>query len=178
MGMPAGSSSVHGVAGYFLGPPLEEAVIQEELGSNQRFNLPKAISNATKKGGQMVKLPRPYEWFKANYPEIWQAYDKLAALSHGAGPLGAKERELVKLAMAIGARREGAVHSHTRRALAEGATKEEICHLVLMGLTTLGFPSTIAALTWVKDELDGRVRSRIGGRRGVVVSERVARRKR
>jgi AhpD family alkylhydroperoxidase len=126
----------------------------------------------------MVKLPRPYEWFKVNYPEIWQAYDKLAALSHGAGPLGAKERELVKLAMAIGARREGAVHSHTRRALQEGATKEEICHLVLMGLTTLGFPSTIAALTWVKDELDGRIRSRIGGRRGVVVSQRVARRKR
>ena len=126
----------------------------------------------------MTKLPRPYEWFKKNYPEIWQAYDKLAAMSHGAGPLGAKERELVKLAMDIGARREGAVHSHTRRALEQGATKEEICHLVLMGLTTLGFPSTIAALTWVKDELDGRARSRIGGRRAVVVSQRVARGKR
>ncbi len=126
----------------------------------------------------MNKLPRPYEWFKENYPEIWQAYDKLAALSHGAGPLGAKERELVKLAMAIGARREGAVHSHTRRALEQGASKEEIFHLVLMGLTTLGFPSTIAALTWVKDELDGRARSTIGGRRAVVVAQKGARGKR
>ncbi len=126
----------------------------------------------------MTKLPRPYEWFKENYPEIWQAYDKLAALSHGAGPLSAKQRELVKLAMAIGARREGAVHSHTRRALEQGASKEEIFHLVLMGLTTLGFPSTIAALTWVKDELDGRARSTIGGRRAVVVAQKSARGKR
>ena len=126
----------------------------------------------------MTKLPRPYEWFKKSYPEIWQAYDKLAALSHGAGPLGAKERELLKLAMAIGARREGAVHSHTRRALEQGATKEEVYHLVLLGLTTLGFPSTIAALTWVKDELDGRARSRIGARRSVVVAQKVTRAKR
>ena len=120
----------------------------------------------------MTELPRPYEWFKKRYPEIWQAYDKLAALSHSAGPLSAKERELVKLAMAIGARREGAVHSHTRRALEQGATQEEVYHLVLLGLTTLGFPSTIAALTWVKDELDGRVRSRIGARRSAAVAQR------
>ena len=126
----------------------------------------------------MTKLPRPYEWFKRSYPEIWQAYDTLAALSHSAGPLGAREREMVKLAMAIGARREGAVHSHTRRALEQGATKEEIYHLVLLGLTTLGFPSTIAALTWVKDELDGRTRSRIGARRNAVVAQRVTRARR
>jgi 4-carboxymuconolactone decarboxylase len=126
----------------------------------------------------MTKLPRPYEWFKKSYPEIWQAYDKLAGLSHSAGPLGAKEREMVKLAMAIGARREGAVHSHTRRALEQGAAKQEIYHLVLLGLTTLGFPSTIAALTWVKDELDGRAPSRIGARRSAVVAQKVARGKR
>jgi AhpD family alkylhydroperoxidase len=125
----------------------------------------------------MTKLPRPYEWFKKTYPEIWQAYDKLAALSHSAGPLAARERELLKLAMAIGARREGAVHSHTRRALEQGATKEEIYHLVLLGLTTLGFPSTIAALTWVKDELDGRTRSQIGQRRSVVVAQKGSRAK-
>jgi alkylhydroperoxidase/carboxymuconolactone decarboxylase family protein YurZ len=135
--------------------------------------------NKTRGGDlKMTKLPRPYEWFKKSYPEIWQAYDKLAALSHSAGPLGAKQRELVKLAMAIGARREGAAHSHTRRALEQGASKEEIYHVVLLGLTTLGFPSTIAALTWVKDELDGRGRSRIGSRRSAVVAQRVTRGKR
>jgi alkylhydroperoxidase/carboxymuconolactone decarboxylase family protein YurZ len=106
----------------------------------------------------MAKLPRAYESFKAKYPEIWQAYDRLGSLVHAAGPLAPKERELVKLGMAIGARREGAVHAHTRRALEQGAKPEEIFHVVLMGLTTVGFPSTIAAITWVKDELEGRDR--------------------
>jgi hypothetical protein len=35
--------------------------------------------------------------------------------------------------MAIGARLEGAVHSHTRRALEARATAEEIYHVVLLG---------------------------------------------
>ncbi len=101
----------------------------------------------------MAQLPRSYESFKKSYPEIWRAYDRLGGLVHDAGPLDKKNRELVKLAMAIGSRLEGAVHSHTRRALEEGAKAEEIYHVVLLGLTTLGFPATIAALTWVKDEI-------------------------
>ena len=107
----------------------------------------------------MARLPRPYQTFKQSYPRIWQAYDRLGSLSHEAGPLDEKSRALVKLAMAIGAKLEGAVHSHTRRALDAGATPREIRHLVLLGLTTLGFPSTIAALTWVEDVLK-RARSR------------------
>ena len=101
----------------------------------------------------MAKLPRTYEAFKRSYPQIWQAYDRLGSLSHRAGPLDDKTRELVKLALSIGAKLEGAVHSHTRRALEAGATPMVIRHLVLLGLTTLGFPSTIAALSWVEDVL-------------------------
>ena len=101
----------------------------------------------------MARLPRSYEAFKKNYPQVWQAYDRLGSFSHRAGPLDEKTRELVKLAMAIGAKMEGAVHSHTRKALEAGATPREIRHLVLLGLTTLGFPSTIAALSWVEDVL-------------------------
>ena len=101
----------------------------------------------------MARLPRPYEAFKRSHPEIWRAYDRLGVLTHQAGPMNPKTRELVKLAMAIGAKLEGAVHSHTRRALDAGATAKEIRHLVLLGLTTLGFPSTIAATTWVEDVL-------------------------
>jgi alkylhydroperoxidase/carboxymuconolactone decarboxylase family protein YurZ len=106
----------------------------------------------------MAKLPRAYQSFKQTYPEIWEAYDRLGSLVHAAGPLGGKERELVKLGMAIGARREGAVHAHTRRALEFGARQDEIYHVVLLGLTTVGFPSTVAAMTWVRDELEGRDR--------------------
>ena len=101
----------------------------------------------------MVQLPKSYESFRKTYPEIWKAYDRLGGLVHGAGPLDKKHRELIKLAMAIGARLEGAVHSHTHRALDEGAKAEEIYHVVLLGLTTVGFPQTIAALTWVEEVL-------------------------
>jgi 4-carboxymuconolactone decarboxylase len=101
----------------------------------------------------MARLPKAYENFKRAYPKIWQAYDRLGAAVHDSGPLDKKNRELLKLGMAIGARLEGAVHSHTRRALEAGATAQEIYHVVLLSLTTLGFPLTIAALTWVEDDL-------------------------
>ena len=100
-----------------------------------------------------MALPKAYENFKKTYPKIWQAYDRMGAAVHDSGPLDKKNRELLKLGMAIGARLEGAVHSHTRRALEAGATAQEIYHVVLLGLTTLGFPHTVAALTWVEDDL-------------------------
>ena len=101
----------------------------------------------------MARLPKAYEDFKKAFPKIWQAYDRLGAAVHDSGPLNKKSRELLKLAMAMGARLQGAVHSHARRAIEAGATAEEVCHVVLLGVTTLGFPHTIAALTWVKDDL-------------------------
>ena len=118
----------------------------------------------------MVKLPRAYEAFKRSYPEIWQAYNRLGILSHEGGPLDQKTRELIKLAFAIGAKLEGAAHSHSRRALEAGATPREVLHVVLLGMTTLGFPSTITAFTWMEDVLGrGRVwmkQRRRGGSRG------------
>ena len=101
----------------------------------------------------MARLPKAYEQFKRAYPKIWQAYDRLGATVHDSGPLDKKNRELLKLAMAVGARLEGAVHSNTRRAIEAGAVAEEIYHVVLLGVTTLGFPHTVAALTWVEDDL-------------------------
>ena len=101
----------------------------------------------------MAKLPRAYEAFRRSYPQIWEVYDQLGGLSHRLGPLNEKTRELVKLAMAMGAKLEGAVHSHTHRAMVAGATPREVRHVVLLGLTTLGFPSMMAALSWVEDVL-------------------------
>lgn len=119
------------------------------------------MNDANRRYTKVAKLPRPYESCKKSYPEIWKAYDRLGALAHRAGPISKKNRELIKLSMAMGAKMEGAVHSHARRAIEEGATPEEVLHVVLLGLTTLGFPSTVAALTWVGDVLnDNPVRTR------------------
>ena len=48
--------------------------------------------------------------------------------------------------MAIAAGLEGAVHSHARRALEAGATRDEVRHVGLLALTTIGFPRMIAGL--------------------------------
>src|SRR5215470_10566632 len=101
----------------------------------------------------MTRLPQRYAGFQRSHREIWRAYDALGAAAHRAGPLSAKTRELVKLALSIGGKLEGAVHSHTRRALDAGATTKEVLHVVLLAVTTIGFPSTMSALTWVEDVL-------------------------
>ncbi len=89
-----------------------------------------------------------------SYPEIWKAYADLGKSVSSAGPLTPKMRRLVKLGLAIGVGSEGAVHSHVRRALEEGLSKDEIKHATLLAITTIGFPKAIAALSWVEDITD------------------------
>jgi AhpD family alkylhydroperoxidase len=86
-----------------------------------------------------------------NNPAVWEAYAALGAATAQAGGLSARERRLVKLALAVGAGSEGAVHSHTRRALAEGLTKEDLHQVTLLAIGPLGLPRAVAAGTWVAD---------------------------
>ena len=96
----------------------------------------------------MSQLPESYRAFQEEYAEIWQAYDQLGAAVHAAGPLDEKTRALVKLGLAIGSQQEGAVHAHVRKLLEAGATSpNEIRHVALLAIPTLGFPATMAALT-------------------------------
>lgn len=97
------------------------------------------------------KLPRPVENFKEEYAEVWQAFTALGDECHRAGTLDEKTRRLVKVALAIGAGLEGATHSAVRNALAAGITPEEINHVGVLAVTTLGFPEAMRALTWIGD---------------------------
>ena len=99
------------------------------------------------------KLPAGYLQFQTRYPKVFQAYDALGAATAEAGPLADKTRALVKLAIAAGGQMEGAVHSHTRRALEAGCSAEEIYHVALLGTTTLGFPTMMKTFSWVDDVL-------------------------
>ena len=65
-------------------------------------------------------LPQVVQELAETYPEVWEAYGRLGEAASAAGPLDAKAERLVKLALAIGAGREGAVHSHARRAARAG----------------------------------------------------------
>ncbi|HXE72518.1 MAG TPA: carboxymuconolactone decarboxylase family protein [Candidatus Nitrosotenuis sp.] len=100
-----------------------------------------------------MALPGTYRRFLERFPQVGKAYEGLGEACKGAGPLDEKTQQLVKLALAIGARSEGSVHSHARRALEAGATREELEHVVALAITSVGFAQAIAAWTWVCDVL-------------------------
>lgn len=101
------------------------------------------------------KLPSAYRRFADAQPRIMKAYEELSAATLAEGPLDRKYAELVKIGITIGARLEGATHSHIRRGLEAGATPDEIRHAIRLALTTVGFPSMMAALGWANDVIDG-----------------------
>lgn len=92
----------------------------------------------------------------AAYPAVWKAYAALGKACSEAGPIDGRTARLVKLALSIGALSEGAVHSHTRRALEEGLSAEELKQVALLAIPTLGFPQGVKALTWIEDLTEQR----------------------
>lgn len=102
----------------------------------------------------MSDIPRRYERLKNDYPEVFEAYEKLGTAVHSVGALDEKTRALIKLAISATAKSEGAVHSHTKKALASELSKDEIRQTILLALPTIGLPATMAALSWVDDILD------------------------
>lgn len=97
------------------------------------------------------KLPTHYEKIKDIFPEVFEASTELGKKVHAAGPIDEKTAQLIQLAAAVALDSQGAVHSHTRRALEAGSTKEEIYHALLLLMSTVGFPRTAAAISWVQD---------------------------
>lgn len=105
----------------------------------------------------MAKSKVPSKHFNelvAQYPEIFEAHEKLGTELKKAGPLDEKTLQLIQLAAAGAVGSEGAVHSHTRRALTAGASADEIQHALLALISTVGFPRVMATLSWSRDILE------------------------
>jgi 4-carboxymuconolactone decarboxylase len=100
-----------------------------------------------------ARLPRHYSNLRSTYPKLTAALEALGQAVRQEGPLDAKTAHLVQLAAAAGVHSEGAVHSHARRALEAGATPAEIRHALVLCVSTLGFPTVAAALSWADDVL-------------------------
>jgi alkylhydroperoxidase/carboxymuconolactone decarboxylase family protein YurZ len=96
-------------------------------------------------------LPKQFEAFVGNYPEIAKAYSLLGTAVHEAGPLDKKTRALIKLAISGSARIEGGFHAHVRKARALGIGWDEITHVALLTMPTIGFPNCMALLSWIED---------------------------
>jgi 4-carboxymuconolactone decarboxylase len=95
--------------------------------------------------------PAVHQQFVRRFPRLGKAWD-LVNEEGGAGPLDAKTQRLLKLAVAIGAMREGAVHSGVRKARDAGASLAEIEQVVALAASTIGLPASVAVWTWVHDE--------------------------
>jgi 4-carboxymuconolactone decarboxylase len=95
--------------------------------------------------------PAAHRQFVRRFSRLGQAWDLVSA-EGAAGPLDAK------LAVAIGAMREGAVHSGVRKARDAGASTAEMEQVVALAASTIGLPAAVAVWTWVREEAAGRAR--------------------
>jgi len=101
----------------------------------------------------MEHLPGIYLHFERDFADVHAAHQELARRCYEAGPIDERTARLVKLGIAIGAQADGSVRSHARRAFHEGHSAQELRHVALLALTTIGFPNMIAGLEWIEEVL-------------------------
>ena len=99
---------------------------------------------------QLPEAPKTYRDFIARFPKLGEAWEALAEAGQE-GPLDEKTQRLLKLAVAIGAQKEGPVHASARKALAAGISREELEQVVALAAGTIGMPSAVAAWSWIRE---------------------------
>jgi 4-carboxymuconolactone decarboxylase len=99
-------------------------------------------------------FPKWYAYTKEKHPSFISALEHLGETVRKEGPLDEKTSQLIQLAAAAAIRSQGSVHSHARRAIKAGATPEEVYHTIMLLTSTIGFPTTSAALSWVYDVIE------------------------
>ncbi len=103
----------------------------------------------------MSKFSDNYTWLETNFGSVLRSHQDLGKALREAGPVDEKTAQLTQLAAAAAVRSEGSVHSHVKRALAAGASNDEIYHTLILLISTIGFPAVAAALSWAKDIVEG-----------------------
>lgn len=96
--------------------------------------------------------PEIYQQFVERYPKLEQAWEQLSEAGQE-GRLDDKTIRLIKLGIAIGAMREGAVRANVRKAIALGTPQEEIEQVIAIAAATLGMSATVAIFSWVRSEM-------------------------
>ena len=103
-------------------------------------------------GSNDEKLPKTFVRFARRFPKLAAAHQSMGSAADE-GPLDKKTQHLIKIGICLGAGLESAMRSHTRRAIQAGATEAELEQAVMLGMTTCGFPRTVAAWAWVQEQL-------------------------
>jgi 4-carboxymuconolactone decarboxylase len=99
----------------------------------------------------MEKYPTWYASMVKRHSGFIKAVEDLGKVVRQEGPLDDKTAQLIQLAAAATLRSEGAVHSHAKRAIDEGAQPDEVRHALMLLTSTIGFPTVAAALSWIEE---------------------------
>ena len=97
--------------------------------------------------------PPSWQRFTRRYPDVAAAYDALSEACRSAGPLSPQVVALLKLAVSVGAHSPRTVHAHAKKALRQGASPDELRHVALVALPTIGLPAMLDALGWIADSI-------------------------
>lgn len=90
--------------------------------------------------------------FRAEFPEIQRREAELGREIHEhGGPLPEKTRWLVKVAASAATRHHRALETHLAKAREAGATEEEILHVLLLLISTCGFPTCMEAYSVLQE---------------------------
>jgi alkylhydroperoxidase/carboxymuconolactone decarboxylase family protein YurZ len=105
-------------------------------------------------GKAPANLPGTFKDFISKFPELGKAHEQVAKAVESAGPIDAKTCALIKIGICVGAGLESATRSHVRRAMQHGASEKEIEQAILLAMNTVGFPKTVAAWSWARQQFE------------------------
>jgi alkylhydroperoxidase/carboxymuconolactone decarboxylase family protein YurZ len=93
-------------------------------------------------------FPPTLRRFIKKYPKVWSAHERLGIEVTKAGPLKARDIQLIKLAASAGLGLETSFKTHVKKALRTGVSRAEIEHTILQLLPMLGLTKTMMAMKW------------------------------
>ncbi|MCZ7664249.1 MAG: carboxymuconolactone decarboxylase family protein [Thermoleophilia bacterium] len=86
--------------------------------------------------------------FKSDFPEVYTRHEALGREIHeNSGPLDAKTRALIKVAVAAATGHQRALETQLQAAREAGTGSEEITQALLLIIPTCGFPAFMEAYT-------------------------------
>lgn len=154
-GNQAGATTIGCTWGYGERKELDEAAYCVKSVEELSGILIRLTTVKNEKESPMSQKPSElYLKIKERHGDLIDAVEELSKTARAAGPLDEKTGHLIQLGAAAAIHSIGSVRSHAARALASGATLDEIHHAIIILTSTIGFPTVAAALSWVDDALE------------------------
>ena len=125
--------------------PLQGAVGVIEAVPLQSESYFRQVNTDKKKPRVGTLVSRTALEFQTSFPGVWRAYEGFREACDQQGPLDAKARELIKMAISVALGRHCGLIAHRDHCRAYGVTEKEIAQAVLLAASLAGFPGTLAA---------------------------------